>query len=155
LTGLAGSGKTTIACLAHEMDLCASHLLDSDDIGHRLMTETARMMADAGLTVYCASNAASKDMRERARGSIGKERFYEVYIQTDQKECSDRSDVEVSAYDPPTHAAITLKNPDTEQDSQAQIIIQEIYQMSPRACWDSQKTYHSENSSFQVCPVIW
>ena len=100
LTGLAKSGKTVVAHAVERLLFDAGHLacvLDgqgfrlgmSRDLGFsatersenlRRAAETARLMNDAGLICLTAFVAPEEAIRERARDTIGSERFLEVYL---------------------------------------------------------------------------
>ena len=102
LTGLSGSGKSTIANLV-EMKLLAlgrhSYLLDGDNVRHglnrdlgftdedrveniRRVAEVARLMADAGLIVITAFISPFRAERAMARGLVPEGDFVEVHVDT-------------------------------------------------------------------------
>jgi bifunctional enzyme CysN/CysC len=110
LTGLSGSGKSTIAKLS-EQNLWARHfattLLDGDnlrsslnqDLGFtefdrvenvRRTAEVAKLMADAGMVVFCALISPFARDRDMARKIIGTNRFVEVFINTSVDVCAQR-----------------------------------------------------------------
>ena len=100
LTGLVKSGKTTIAhaverklfdagCLAMVLDGQSFRLGMSRDLGFsagerseniRRAAETARLMNEAGLICVTAFIAPEAAVRDRARRTIGAERFLEVFL---------------------------------------------------------------------------
>ena len=100
LTGLAKSGKTAIAHaverrlfdegrLATVLDGQTFRLGMSRDLGFsagerseniRRAAETARLMNDAGLICLTAFVAPEEEVRERARATVGDERFLEVFL---------------------------------------------------------------------------
>ena len=100
LTGLAKTGKTAIAHAAERKLFDGGRLvavLDgqrlrmgmSRDLGFspgerseniRRATETARLMNEAGLICLAAFVAPERAVRERARRTIGEDRFLEVYL---------------------------------------------------------------------------
>ena len=110
LTGLSGSGKSTIAKLTEQVLWAqgrATALLDGDnlrsglcqDLGFtesdrvenvRRTAEAAKLMADAGLIVICALISPFVRDRETARTIVGADRFIEVFIDTSVEVCSDR-----------------------------------------------------------------
>ena len=113
LTGLSGSGKTSIA-YALERRLFdmgyAVTVLDgrhmrqtiSRDLGFsaaersenlRRSIDVARFMNDAGLICICAFVAPSEAVRQKARAAVGDERFIEVYLSAPPDVCRAR-DVE-------------------------------------------------------------
>jgi bifunctional enzyme CysN/CysC len=110
LTGLSGSGKSTIAKIS-EQSLWARHfattLLDGDnlrgglcqDLGFsefdrvenvRRTAEVAKLMADAGLVVFCALISPFARDRDMARAIIGADRFVEVFVDTAVAVCAAR-----------------------------------------------------------------
>ncbi|WP_426336942.1 sulfate adenylyltransferase subunit CysN [Pseudoduganella sp. R-31] len=110
LTGLSGSGKSTVAN-ALEMALHAegkrTYLLDGDnvrqglnrDLGFtdadrveniRRVAEVARLMLDAGLVVITAFISPFRQEREMARALIGEANFVEVYMNAPLEVCEGR-----------------------------------------------------------------
>ena len=102
LTGLSGSGKSTIANRV-EMRLHAmgkhTYLLDGDNVRHglnkdlgfteadrveniRRIAEVARLMADAGLIVLTAFISPFRSERRMARGLLPEGEFIEVHVDT-------------------------------------------------------------------------
>jgi len=110
LTGLSGSGKSTIAN-ALEMALHAegkrTYLLDGDNVRHglnrdlgftdadrveniRRVAEVARLMLDAGMIVITAFISPFRREREMARELIGHDNFVEVYMSAPLEVCEGR-----------------------------------------------------------------
>ncbi len=110
LTGLSGSGKSTIA-KELERTLMAmghiGHILDGDNIRHglnkdlgfsaedrreniRRIAEVARLFNEAGLIVVTAFISPYREDRDHARAIIGAERFVEVYVSTPLEVCERR-----------------------------------------------------------------
>jgi len=110
LTGLSGSGKSTIA-FALERRLLdqghAAYVLDGDNIRHgltrdlgfsprdraeniRRIAEVARLMNDAGLIVITAFISPYREDREMARTIIGTDDFLEVHVTTAIQVCEER-----------------------------------------------------------------
>lgn len=110
LTGLSGSGKSTISrALEEAFNARGTHcyVLDGDNIRHHLnrdlgftpedrnenirrIGEVARLMTDAGLIVVTAFISPYREDRERAR-SIQKEGdFLEVHLDVDVETCESR-----------------------------------------------------------------
>ncbi|MEN9801093.1 MAG: hypothetical protein RLZ37_218 [Actinomycetota bacterium] len=102
LTGLSGSGKSTIAN-ALEKRLFASgvrtYLLDGDNLRHglnhdlgftpadrveniRRAGEVARLMVDAGLIVICAFISPYEAERGMVRSMVGTDEFLEIFVDT-------------------------------------------------------------------------
>jgi len=110
LTGLSGSGKSTIAReLERTLHAQGRHafVLDGDtlrtglnqDLGFsredraenvRRTAELARVLNDAGLIAIVALISPFRDERERARQIVGAERFVEVYVDTPLEVCETR-----------------------------------------------------------------
>ncbi|WP_020207903.1 adenylyl-sulfate kinase [Gilvimarinus chinensis] len=110
LTGLSGSGKSTIAnaldATLHEAGI-KSFLLDGDNVRHGLnkdlgMTETdraenirrigevAKLMVDAGLIVICAFISPYKRDRQMVRSMFHHGQFVEAYLETPLSVCEER-----------------------------------------------------------------
>jgi bifunctional enzyme CysN/CysC len=110
LTGLTGSGKSTIA-YALERRLFDSGqavtVLDGDnmrlgiskDLGFsaterseniRRASEVAKLINDTGLICICAFVAPSAEIREKAARNIGEDRFIEVHVATSLETCRKR-----------------------------------------------------------------
>lgn len=110
LTGLSGSGKSTIAN-ALDATLHANgaktFLLDGDNVRHGLnkdlgMTESdraenirrvgevAKLMVDAGLIVVCAFISPYKRDRQMVRSIFPPGQFVEVYLNTPLEVCEER-----------------------------------------------------------------
>jgi len=105
LTGLPGSGKTTIANALHEK-LDNAFILDGDvvrnglcsDLGFspkdrlenvRRITEVAKLLQQAGVTVIVALISPYRGSREQARRTIGKG-FLEVFVDASLEVCEER-----------------------------------------------------------------
>lgn len=110
LTGLSGSGKSTIAN-ALESRLHAegyhTYILDGDNIRHglnrdlsftdadrveniRRVAEVAKLMADAGLIVIVSFISPFQADRDMARALMEKDEFVEVFVDTPLQECMRR-----------------------------------------------------------------
>jgi bifunctional enzyme CysN/CysC len=110
LTGLSGSGKSTIANIVEKRLYAlgrASYVLDGDNVRHglnkdlgftdadrveniRRVAEVARLMADAGLIVlvsFISPFRAERDMARRVAGDIA---FHEVFVSTSLDTCEAR-----------------------------------------------------------------
>jgi bifunctional enzyme CysN/CysC len=110
LTGLSGSGKSTIANLV-EQALSAegrhTFILDGDNVRHglnsdlgfspedrieniRRVSEVSRLMVDAGLIIIVCLISPFQSERARAQRIIGTNEFVEIYIDTPLAECERR-----------------------------------------------------------------
>ena len=90
LTGLSGSGKSTIANeLEYRLNKIKYHtyLLDGDNI--RRISEVAKLFLDAGIIAITAFISPFKKDREKAREIIGED-FIEVFVDTPLEECIKR-----------------------------------------------------------------
>jgi bifunctional enzyme CysN/CysC len=107
LTGLSGSGKSTIANRLEQKLLaigCHTMLLDGDNVRHgltrdlgftdtdrveniRRVGEVARLMGDAGLIVICAFISPFRADRQMAREIAAPHAFVEVFVDTPITEC--------------------------------------------------------------------
>ncbi len=110
LTGLSGSGKSTISAALERRLIDAGHacfVLDGDNLRHglnsnlgfapadrhenvRRTAEVARLMNDAGLIVITALISPYEEDRAMARRIIGAERFLETYLAADVAACEQR-----------------------------------------------------------------
>lgn len=110
LTGLSGSGKSTIAKQLEKRLVDAGHAafgLDGDNVRYglnrdlgfsaedrseniRRVAEVARLMNDAGLLVITSFISPYRDDRQRARETIGARQFVEVLIDTPLDVCEAR-----------------------------------------------------------------
>jgi adenylyl-sulfate kinase len=110
LTGLSGSGKSTIACALEEELVRAGHLafvLDGDNVRHglnrdlgftaadraeniRRIGEVAGLFAHAGLVAITAFISPYIEGRRIAREAASPQRFFEVYLHTPLAECEKR-----------------------------------------------------------------
>ncbi|GGK77247.1 sulfate adenylyltransferase subunit CysN [Amphritea balenae] len=110
LTGLSGSGKSTIADLVEQKLLAAGHhtyLLDGDNVRHglnkdlgftdqdrveniRRISEVAKLMVDAGLIVITSFISPFRAERQMARDMVGDDEFIEIFVNTPLEVAEDR-----------------------------------------------------------------
>jgi len=110
LTGLSGSGKSTVANALEQALVQRGHhsyLLDGDNVRHglnkdldfsdagrneniRRIGEVSSLFVDAGLIVITAFISPFRADRNRIRERIGDNNFIEVYISTSLEECERR-----------------------------------------------------------------
>ncbi len=110
LTGLSGSGKTTIAKgvekKLYEKGLL-TQLLDGDNVRHginnnlgfslddrkeniRRIAEVSKLFLNCGVITINCFVSPEKAMRQMAKEIIGADDFYEIYINTSLEECEKR-----------------------------------------------------------------
>jgi len=109
LTGLSGSGKTTIARAVDAVLVergVHSYVLDSENVRHglsrglgfslddrvehiRRVTEVAKLFADAATILFVAAISPYRWMRRRARDVIGRD-FLEIHVATPLEVCEAR-----------------------------------------------------------------
>ncbi len=110
LTGLSGSGKSTVAKQLEQALIeqgCFCYILDGDNIRHglnkdlgfsaedrqeniRRIAEVANLFSDAGLIVITAFISPYRADRDNARQVIGPDRFIEVHVSTPLEVCEQR-----------------------------------------------------------------
>lgn len=110
LTGLSGSGKSTIANRVEQQLLARGHhtyLLDGDNVRHglnrdlgftdedrveniRRVGEVARLMVDAGLIVLVSFISPFRAEREAVRARFGEGEFVEVFVDAPLAVCEQR-----------------------------------------------------------------
>jgi adenylyl-sulfate kinase len=110
LTGLSGSGKSTIAdILEQKLNKMNKHtyLLDGDNIRHglnrdlgfndsdrveniRRIGEVAKLMLDAGLIVIVSFISPFHSERQMARSLVNKNEFIEIFVNAPLKVCEER-----------------------------------------------------------------
>lgn len=110
LTGLSGSGKSTIAYAAEERLVQAgktAYVLDGDNLRHglcgdlgfseadrkenmRRVGEVATLFAEANVITLVSLVSPYKEDRELARKKVGSERFFEVHVATPLALCESR-----------------------------------------------------------------
>ncbi len=110
LTGLSGSGKSTIAFELEKRLICLGHAayaLDGDNVRHglnrdlgftpkdrteniRRIAEVARLFNEAGVFVVTAFISPYRADREMARAIIGEGRFIEAHVAAELEICEKR-----------------------------------------------------------------
>ena len=110
MTGLSGSGKSTVA-LGVERELhkrgLLCRMLDGDNIRDginrglgfspedrreniRRIAEVGKLMVDTGIITLACFVSPTEEIREMARNIIGEKDFFEVYLSTPLSECERR-----------------------------------------------------------------
>ena len=110
MTGLSGSGKSTIAQglekKLHEQGILTK-ILDGDNVrtginnnlgfseadrteNIRRIAEVNKLFLDAGIVTINSFVSPTKDIRDLAKNIIGEQDFYEVYINASFEECAKR-----------------------------------------------------------------
>ena len=110
LTGLSGSGKSTIAnelAIKLQQEGKLAYILDGDnvrmglnkDLGFsdddrkeniRRIAEVAKLLSDAGVIVITAFISPFREEREKAKGIVGRDNFIEVFVRTSLETCEKR-----------------------------------------------------------------
>lgn len=110
LTGLSGSGKSTIANVLEQMlhaKGIRTYTLDGDNIRRginknlsfspedrteniRRISEIAKLFVDAGLVVLAAFVAPYEKDRKAIKSTVGNENYIEVFVNTSLKVCEQR-----------------------------------------------------------------
>ena len=110
LTGLSGSGKSTVAnqlAVKLQQEGKLAYILDGDnvrmglnkDLGFsdddrkeniRRIAEVAKLLSDAGVIVITAFISPFREERENAKEIIGENNFTEVYVEASLMVCEDR-----------------------------------------------------------------
>ena len=110
LTGLSGSGKSTIAnelAIKLQQESKLAYVLDGDnvrmglnkDLGFsdddrkeniRRIAEVAKLLSDSGVIVITAFISPFREERAKAKEIIGKDNFLEVYVDAPLRVCEDR-----------------------------------------------------------------
>lgn len=110
LTGLSGSGKSTIANALDatlHANSAKTFLLDGDNVRHglnkdlgmtendraenvRRVGEVAKLMVDSGLIVICAFISPYNRDRQRVRSIFAPDQYLEVYLDTPLEVCESR-----------------------------------------------------------------
>ncbi len=110
LTGLSGSGKSTIAnelAIKLQQEGKLAYILDGDnvrmglnkDLGFsdndrkeniRRIAEVAKLLSDAGVIVITAFISPFREEREKAKEIIGRDNFIEVFVRTSLETCEKR-----------------------------------------------------------------
>ena len=110
MTGLSGSGKSTVA-IALERELhrrgCLVRLLDGDNVrtginrglgfseedrreNIRRIAEVSKLFVETGVITIACFVSPTRDLREMARDIVGADDFREIYISTPLEECERR-----------------------------------------------------------------
>jgi adenylylsulfate kinase len=110
LTGLSGSGKTTLA-IALEKELFGrgylTQILDGDNIraginnnltfspddrmeNIRRIAEVSKLFLHCGIITLCAFVSPTQQIRHMVRNIVGKESFFEIYVNTPIEICEQR-----------------------------------------------------------------
>ncbi|MCP3028325.1 adenylyl-sulfate kinase [Halobacillus sp. A5] len=110
LTGLSGSGKSTIANIVNQMLYekgLQTYVLDGDNVRHglnkdlgfgdqdreeniRRVGEVAKLFADSGTIVLASFISPFRSDRDQIRESLGENEFVEVFVDCPLEECEKR-----------------------------------------------------------------
>lgn len=158
-TGLSGAGKSTIArAVLRRLRAIGrtGFILDGDnlraglnsDLGfseedraenQRRVAEVAKLFVDAGMVTIVATISPLQAMREKARETIGSQRYIEIFIDTPKQVCEQRDPKQLyknarqglvrnftgidSRYDPPSQPDLQLDTTALSADACADRII--------------------------------
>lgn len=150
LTGLSGSGKSTVAVEAERrLHALGKHvyLLDGDNIRHglnadlgfsdadrieniRRVIQTAKLFADAGLITLVSFITPFEAMRRSARAELGN-RYHEIYVKADLETCAARDPKGLYARRVSNFTGIaspyeTPEHPDLVLDTQRETVEQSV-----------------------------
>ena len=109
-TGLSASGKSTIAQHLEKMLYekgCSTYVFDGDNVRHglccdlgfsqedraeniRRIGEMVKLFVDGGIIALTAFISPYRKDREKIRDLVGKDRFFEVYVQCPVDVCAER-----------------------------------------------------------------
>ena len=130
MTGLPGSGRWTLAYALERrlFDLGrTATVVDPTDEDLDSMVSAAKAVTDAGLVCICAFRSYAKKDRELLRSRIGKERFVQVYVNTDRELCQKRRpDADFSGFEPPESPDLTLALDSTRIDDAVEFIVEAL-----------------------------
>ena len=110
LTGLSGSGKSTIAVAAEKALVdrgCLAYVLDGDNVRHglnknlgfspedrteniRRIGEVSRLFTDSGVIVFTSFISPYRSDRDAVREMMGTGDFVEAYVAAELQTCEDR-----------------------------------------------------------------
>lgn len=167
-TGLSGSGKSTIANEVEKELFQKGYLtyaLDGDNIRNginndlgftpedrkenlRRIAEVAKLFVDAGIITLAAFISPTHKDRMGIKNIIGKENFYEIYIDTPLEICEQRDPKGLykkarlgeiknftgidAPYEPPENPDLHIKTADTPLESCVKKVITFVEQMKAR-----------------------
>lgn len=167
-TGLSGSGKSTIANEVEKELFQKGYLtyaLDGDNIRNginndlgftpedrkenlRRIAEVAKLFVDAGIITLAAFISPTHKDRMGIKNIIGKEKFYEIYIDTPLEICEQRDPKGLykkarlgeiknftgidAPYEPPENPDLHIKTADTPLESCVKKVITFVEQMKAR-----------------------
>ncbi|HEX5659008.1 MAG TPA: sulfate adenylyltransferase subunit CysN [Polyangiales bacterium] len=112
LSGLPGSGKVNVAYVLERklFDLGhAAHVLAPEGDPLSAIAVATRGLTDAGIITICALPAKTRAERALVQDRVGKERFVEVFVDTDPTISQERRpDADHSGFEPPDQADVTV-----------------------------------------------
>jgi bifunctional enzyme CysN/CysC len=112
LTGLPGSGRWSLAYALERrlFDLGrTAHVLEPVGESLSTMIAAARACTEAGLVAICAFEGKTLSERAAACERIGKDAFFEVFVDTKPEVCLERRPkADLSGFEPPKDAALTV-----------------------------------------------
>ena len=162
ITGLSGSGKTTIA-KSLELELhklgYLTKLLDGDNVrtginnnlgfsvedrteNIRRIAEVSKLFMKGGVILINCFISPTKEIRDQARNIIGKEDFFEIFVNTPIEICEQRDEKGLyakaraglikdftgidSPYEEPENPAVEIETEELTIDESVQIILDKL-----------------------------
>jgi bifunctional enzyme CysN/CysC len=128
LSGLPGSGKVNTAYVLERklFDLGHSaHVMSPE--GHPIpaVAVAAKALTDASLIAICALPTKTREERAQVRGKVGKERFVEVFVNTDPQLCRERKpEADHAGFEPPLSPDLTIALDDLEVERAVDAILE-------------------------------
>ncbi|MEO0811784.1 MAG: adenylyl-sulfate kinase, partial [Myxococcota bacterium] len=112
VVGLPGSGRWALSFALERrlFDLGrTATVLNPVDETLETTASAAKACADAGLVTVCAYSAYSRKERETVRNRVGADRFFEVYVNTEEELCRERRpDANLDGFEAPVRPDVTV-----------------------------------------------
>ncbi len=130
LTGLPGSGRWSLA-YALERRLFdegrTATVINPIDQSLQTMASAAKACTDAGMVTICAFASYHKEERAIVKRYVGKDRFVQIYVNTDPEICRERRpDASFEGFEPPKDAQVTVALDRMEFKSHLDTIVERL-----------------------------